>query len=114
MGKHCKEPNSRDFGAGCKRKYVREHKLTAGVHGSVPKLLTVSDTMQSHAECVYRPPGMSFTNQRRITTEKIQVMKWCSQGVMILRDLGAQANSGCSWMNHVKTIPWDCLHMIDE
>ena len=33
--------------------------VLAGVHGSVPKLLTVSDTVQSHAGCMYRPPGMS-------------------------------------------------------
>src|SRR5271168_3875715 len=37
------------------------HKLTAGVHGSVPKLLTVSDAVRSHARCMYRPPGMSWT-----------------------------------------------------
>jgi hypothetical protein len=37
------------------------HKLTAGVHGSVPKLLTVSDAVWSHARCVYRPSGMSWT-----------------------------------------------------
>jgi len=39
----------------------RGTRLTAGVHGSVPKLLTVSDAMRSHARCVYRPPGMSWT-----------------------------------------------------
>jgi hypothetical protein len=37
----------------------RGTRLTAVVHGSVPKLLTVSDAVRSHARCVYRPPGMS-------------------------------------------------------
>jgi hypothetical protein len=45
-------------------------KPTAGVHGSVPKLLTASDAVRSHARCMYRPPGMSghtVTGQGEIT-----------------------------------------------
>ena len=34
-------------------------RLTAVVHGSVPRLLTVSDAVRNHARCEYRPPGMS-------------------------------------------------------
>ena len=30
-------------------------------------------------------------------------MKWCSQGIVVLRDLGAQANSGCSWISALAT-----------
>jgi hypothetical protein len=30
---------------------TKGHKLTADVHGSEPKLLTVSDAVQSHAGC---------------------------------------------------------------
>ena len=36
------------------------HKLTVDVHGSVPKLLTVSNIVRSHAKCVYWLPGMSW------------------------------------------------------
>jgi hypothetical protein len=39
----------------------RGTRLTADVHGSVPRQLIVSDTVRSHAGCVYRPPGMSST-----------------------------------------------------
>ena len=34
-----------------------------------------------------------------ITTEKMEIMRWYSQGVMVLRDLGAQVSSRCSWIN---------------
>ena len=39
----------------------RGARLTADVHGSVPKQLKMSDAVWSHAKCVYRPPGMSRT-----------------------------------------------------
>ena len=37
---------------------ITERRVGACDH---QKVLTVSDTMRSHAECVYRPPGMSWT-----------------------------------------------------
>ena len=37
------------------------HNLTADVHESVPKQLKVSDAVRSHAGCMYRPPGMSWS-----------------------------------------------------
>jgi hypothetical protein len=39
----------------------RGTRLTADVHGLVPKQLIVSSAMWSHAKCVCRPPGMSST-----------------------------------------------------
>ena len=52
----------------------RGARLTADVHGSVPKQLKMSDAVQSHAKCVYQPPGMSRTpngtSHIEITTEK--------------------------------------------
>ena len=39
----------------------RGTRLTADVHGSVPKQLIVSDAVRSHAGCMSRPPGMSST-----------------------------------------------------
>jgi hypothetical protein len=39
----------------------RGTRLTADVHGSVPKQLIVSGAMRSHAKCMYRPPGMRST-----------------------------------------------------
>jgi len=55
----------------------RGARLTANVHGSVPKQLKVSDAVRSHAKCMYRPPGMSSTpngtNHIEITTEKKKI-----------------------------------------
>jgi len=68
----------------------RGTRLTANVHESVPKQLKVSDAVRSHARCVYRPPGMSWTPNgtnhggRGNKSRK----EWLTKKVLVVVDMG--------------------------
>ena len=60
--------------------YEKRDQLTVGVNGSVPKLLMMSDEVQSHSRCMYWPPGMSssqFFHEPVEGNEQVRLSKSC-------------------------------------
>ena len=44
-------------------------------------------------------PGQCKISSDTKSNSRCHISVWCSQGIVLLRDLGAQVNSRCSWIS---------------